>query len=168
MLLRQLMDIVPLFTILELERLKPLCRNWSIDLLFQLLWDYITPREQHQRRRQGVLNPAQQPPIQRQGNWPRQQQIQCASPDQPQPQRPRFTGQLQQRPQQSGQPIGQRPPQQVRPRVPQPISSPKQFQPRSPCYFCQGNHLNDECHNFRTVQARKNKLMQLGRSVQHV
>ncbi len=58
--------------------------------------------------------------------------------------------------------IRQRPPQQIRPQVPQQISSPQQFQPRSPCYFRQGNHLNDECHNFKTVQARKNRLTQLG------
>ncbi|MCP3668297.1 MAG: DUF1759 domain-containing protein, partial [Gammaproteobacteria bacterium] len=175
-LLQQIIDKIPTFTMLEVQRSKP-PEGWTLDLLFDALWSYIKPRELIVRKKQDT--PRFPAPYQQAANrsfnpqrfqQPRLQQPRRGQNNNFQFRPPTSTGNFS-APNYNTFPTRGGYNNFSRPQVPASgdFRSNRQpsFQnppsPVPPCYFCQGAHYNVECSKYKTVEARKTRLGQLQR-----
>jgi len=141
MLIHQLLSKFPFEVVIKLEDIKKCDQVWTMELLRKLLSQYIMVQENAQRRvfnARGYNSEFRQG---RQGNKQyTNQHTSAAANDQTfnQPPTETFATNVQRRTR-SG------------------------FRNQNPCVFCQGEHFNDECDQYKVLTDHKQRLLSLGR-----
>ena len=139
MLIHQLLSKFPLEVIVKLEDVKRCDQAWTMQLLRKLLSQYVMIQENAERRVSNIRGGSLQGFQGRQIN---------RSP-------------VNRGPVRSGN--NQTPDQSCDGTFAVDVQRKAKGTPRNPCLFCQGQHFNDECEQYKLLADRKQRLLSLGR-----
>ena len=138
MLIHQLLSKFPLEVIVKLEDVKRCDQAWTMQLLRKLLSQYVMIQENAERRVSNIRGGSLQGFQGRQIN---------RSP-------------VNRGPVRSGN--NQTPDQSCDGTFAVDVQRKAKGTPRNPCLFCQGQHFNDECEQYKLLADRKQRLLSLG------